>query len=176
MTKLDYEKDRQKRIHKSRGNLVNPKIDNELEFSGLNDLIVAGNKQELDVYKSFQKKVRLVYSSKYEQLCIDDQFEVLGFIRRWHKEFTVNLEGYSLNPVYRQAERIIRDNQINLLNWDKKRLNELELITRQFLNDQSRKDLKKLIRRIDHSLRIESKLSSEYSKLEVFLMVRKILN
>lgn len=176
MTKLDYEKDRQKRIQKTRGDLVNPKVDNELEFAGRNDQTITGNAQQLKIYQSFQKKVRLVFLSKFKELSQDEQLETLGFIRRWHFDFTIDLDGYALNSVYRQAERIIQDNQINLLKWDKKRMSDLEVIIDQFLEDQSRKDLKKQIRRIDNSLRTETKISGDYLISKIYPIARQILD
>lgn len=174
MTKLDYEKDRQKRVQTTRGDLVNPKVDNELEFAGRNDRIITGNAQQLKIYQSFQKKVRLVYLPEFQKLTQEEQLEILGFIRRWHWDLEV--EGYLLSPTYRQAERIINENQINLLKFDQKRMSDLVAITDQFLKNTSRKDLKKQIRRIDHSLRTESKISGDYSISKIYPIVRQILD
>ncbi len=174
MTKLDYEKDRQKRVQKTRGDLVNPKVDNELEFAGRNDQTITGNAQQLKIYQSFQKKVRLVYLPEFQKLTQEEQLEILGFIRRWHWDLEV--EGYLLSPTYRQAERIINENQINLLKFDQKRMSDLVAITDQFLKNTSRKDLKKQIRRIDHSLRTESKISGDYSISKIYPIVRQILD
>ncbi len=174
MTKLDYEKDRQKRVQTTRGDLVNPKVDNELEFAGRNDRIITGNAQQLKIYQSFQKKVRLVYLPEFQKLTQKEQLEILGFIRRWHWDLEV--EGYLLSPTYRQAERIINENQINLLKFDQKRMSDLVAITDQFLKNTSRKDLKKQIRRIDHSLRTESKISGDYSISKIYPIVRQILD
>jgi hypothetical protein len=174
MTKLDFEKNRLRLKEKTRGDIVNPRIDNELDFVGKNDVPITGSSQQLKIYQSFQKKVRLVYLPSFQKLTLEEQLEILNFIRRWH--FDLELDGYLLSPTYRQAERIIEENQINLLKFDQKRMNDLEDLADQFLINQSRKDLKKLIRRIDHSLITESKLSSAYLQSKIYPIIRQILS
>lgn len=49
---MGYEKDLQKQLQKIKRNFVNLKIDDELYFLRLNDLILARNTQSLEIFIS----------------------------------------------------------------------------------------------------------------------------